>query len=205
MKVRSAYAQYSQVRSATGLTGAQMARRMLDRRGLHDVRIELTGGQLTDHYDPRSKVLRLSSGVANGSSLASLGVAAHEAGHALQDEENYSFLWLRSTLVPAANIGSRLAWPLFLFGLIAAWDPLMLIGIAFYVLAVLFTLITLPVEFNASHRALTALETLGDLPRSEIAGARKVLSAAALTYVAAAFTAIVQLLRLIALRGRRQD
>ena len=150
-------------------------------------------------------MLRLSSGVANGSSLASLGVAAHEAGHALQDEENYSFLWLRSTLVPAANIGSRLAWPLFLFGLIAAWDPLMLIGIAFYVLAVLFTLITLPVEFNASHRALTALETLGDLPRSEIAGARKVLSAAALTYVAAAFTAIVQLLRLIALRGRRQD
>lgn len=205
MAVSGAYRKYSRIRSAGGVTGARMARHMLDAARLYDVDILSAAGRLSDHYDPGSRVLRLSPEVAEGDSLAALGVAAHEAGHALQHGEAYLFLGVRSALVPAANIGTQLAWPLFLLGLIASWDPLMLAGIAVFSLAVIFTLVTLPVEFDASRRALAALSDSGTLTEKELSGARAMLTAAALTYVAAAFTAVLNLLRLIALRGRRRD
>lgn len=207
-KVSSTYSKYSRVPNRRGLTGEQVAAQMLMQAGIHDVRIERVAGHLTDHYDPRTKTLRLSSGVYDGRSVAALGIAAHETGHAIQHDTGYVFLVLRSTLVPLSSLGSKLAWPLIIIGLLfggASSNTLIMLGILFYALAVLFTVVTLPVEFNASSRALNMLEDQYFLDADEIGGARKVLSAAAMTYVAAAFAAIVELLRLIAIFGNRRD
>lgn len=194
MKVKASYSKYSKVPTYRGITGAQAAREILLAEGIHDVAIEQSRGFLSDHYDPRSRVLRLSESVYAGNSLASVGVAAHEAGHAIQHAQGYAPLRMRSALVPVSSIGSNLAWPLLIIGFIFMAKSLIMAGIIFFSLAVLFQLITLPVEFNASSRALQALPASGILSDSEVAGARKVLSAAALTYVAAAAAAVVQLL-----------
>lgn len=203
-RVNSAYSKYARVGAACGMTGAEVAERMLHDEGVYDVTIEVVGGNLTDHYDPSSRTLRLSKGVANSNSLASLGVAAHETGHALQHRDAYGPLILRTAVVPTVNIGSNLSWPLVLLGIVFQWNPLIDIGILLFSLTVLFTMITLPVEFNASRRAMTALEAGGFMTREELPGARSVLNAAAMTYVAAALTAVLQLVRLLALTGRRR-
>lgn len=208
-KVKSTFSKYANVRSMSGMTGAQAAERILHAAGIYDVTIQHVSGDLTDHYDPRSKVLRLSDSVYNSASVAALGVAAHECGHALQHKESYAPLSLRSTLVPIANFGSTLAWPLILIGLLfTGGSTLITLGIVCFSGAVLFQLVTLPVEFNASSRAVRMLENLGILGAEELRHTRKVLSAAALTYVASAAASILQLLRLIILfggRGRRDD
>ena len=187
-------------------TQAEVARQMLERAGIYDVRIEQIGGNLTDHYDPSHKVLRLSSTVYGSTSVAALGVAAHETGHAIQHAENYGFLWLRSAMVPMTRIGSNLSIPLVLIGLLISqnWGhTLILIGIALFSIVVLFSVVTLPVEFDASRRALHMLEEQDYLHGTELSGAKKVLTAAASTYVAATAVAIVNLLRLLALAGGR--
>ncbi|MBN1574031.1 MAG: zinc metallopeptidase [Deltaproteobacteria bacterium] len=200
LKVKRAFGKYSKVATASGLTGAQAAANMLRREGLNDVEIEETKGFLSDHYDPRTKTLRLSPDVYSGRSVASVGVAAHEAGHALQDAHGYTPLKFRSAIVPMASIGSKLAWPLLIIGGIIMYAGsvfglvMVKVGIILFSLAVAFQLITLPVEFNASRRALAALSSSGMLMEEEVSGARKVLSAAALTYVAAAAAAVLQLL-----------
>ena len=205
-RVSSTFSRFSKVRASSGMTATQMAEQLLHAEGVYDVSVERTRGNLTDHYDPKNMVLRLSDSTANSTSVAALGVAAHEAGHVLQHRDGYAPLMLRTAAVPVVNIGSNLSWPLFLVGLIVSWEPLVYAGIALFALAVLFALITLPVEFNASKRALAALETNGYLqPGEEMRGARKVLSAAAMTYVASAFMAIMQLLRLLAIAGSRRD
>lgn len=204
IKVSSTFKRYSQVRSGQGLTGAEGARRLLDEGGLGHVSIELSQGKLSDHYDPRSKVLRLSPDVAHKDSLAALGVAAHEVGHALQDAQGYAPMRLRSTLVPVASLGSNLGIGLFIVGLFIGGNPvLMNLGIVLFSAAVLFTLVTLPVEFDASRRALHLLNSRGILVSGEVDGARKVLRAAGLTYVAAALMAIVQLARLVLISRNR--
>lgn len=205
-RVSSTFNRFSKVRASSGMTATQMAEQLLHAEGVYDVSVERTRGNLTDHYDPKNMVLRLSDSTANSTSVAALGVAAHEAGHVLQHRDGYAPLMLRTAAVPVVNIGSNLSWPLFLVGLIFSWEPLLYAGIALFALAVLFALITLPVEFNASKRALAALEANGYLqPGEEMRGARKVLSAAAMTYVASAFMAIMQLLRLLAIAGVRRD
>ena len=205
-RVSSTFSRFSKVRASSGMTATQMAEQLLHAEGVYDVSVERTRGNLTDHYDPKNMVLRLSDSTANSTSVAALGVAAHEAGHVLQHRDGYAPLMLRTAAVPVVNIGSNLSWPLFVVGLIFSWEPLLYAGIALFALAVLFALITLPVEFNASKRALAALETNGYLqPGEEMRGARKVLSAAAMTYVASAFMAIMQLLRLLAIAGSRRD
>ncbi len=203
VKVRSNFNRYSQIPSARGLTGAQGARLLLDSTGNGDVAIQVAGRSLSDHYDPRNRTLTLSPEVGNSNSLAALGVAAHEAGHAMQHAAGYAPFRMRSKLVPVANIGSNLGFILFFIGFIFYRDPtLMNIGIALYAGAVLFTLVTLPVELNASKRAMTELSNRNILVADELTGAKKVLSAAALTYVAAALMAILQLVRLILLSRR---
>lgn len=202
--VNSRFERYRKVPTASGLTGGEVARRLLEDAGLRNVRIERVSGRLTDHYDPQVKVLRLSPETMDGANVAALGVAAHETGHALQDADAYAPLQLRTACVRTAGIGSQAAWPLFLAGLIFNFRPLVLIGIALYAAMVVFTLVTLPVELNASHRALTLLENGGYLTSDEMPGARSVLSAAALTYVASALMAVLQLLRLIAIAGNRR-
>ena len=192
--MKRAYGRFSKVQSARGVSGAQAADMILRAEGIADVAIEQTRGFLSDHYDPRSKVLRLSPDVFGGRSLASVGVAAHEAGHAIQHARGYAPLRLRSALVPVSTLGSNLAWPLLIIGFIFMSRTMISAGILFFSLAVLFQLVTLPVEFNASSRALEALPASGILTTTEVAGARAVLSAAALTYVAAAAAAILQLL-----------
>ena len=205
-RVSSTFSRFSKVRASSGMTATQMAEQLLHAEGVYDVSVERTRGNLTDHYDPKNMVLRLSDSTANSTSVAALGVAAHEAGHVLQHRDGYAPLMLRTAAVPVVNIGSNLSWPLFLVGLIFSWEPLLYAGIALFALAVLFAIITLPVEFNASKRALAALETNGYLqPGEEMRGAKKVLSAAAMTYVASAFMAIMQLLRLLAIAGARRD
>lgn len=206
IKVSTTYAKWQKVPSATRMTGAQIARQILDNNGCQDVRIEAINGKLTDHYDPENGVLRLSSEVYSSSSIAALGVAAHEAGHAIQDAQDYAPLRIRSTMVPIANIGSGASIPLFMLGLILSWEPLVKIGIFCFALAVLFYVVTLPVEFNASGRAIKVLAA-SYLPEDEVRGVKAVLSAAALTYVAAALQAVLQLLRLILISGnsRRRD
>lgn len=205
-RVSSTFNRFSKVRASSGMTATQMAEQLLHAEGVYDVSVERTRGNLTDHYDPKNMVLRLSDSTANSTSVAALGVAAHEAGHVLQHRDGYAPLMLRTAAVPVVNIGSNLSWPLFLVGLIFSWEPLLYAGIALFALAVLFALITLPVEFNASKRALAALEANGYLqPGEEMRGAKKVLSAAAMTYVASAFMAIMQLLRLLAIAGSRRD
>jgi Zn-dependent membrane protease YugP len=203
IKVKSSFNRYSQVQSSRGLTGAQGARLVLDSAGLSSVGIEIGGGTLSDHYDPRTRMLSLSPGVGNSNSLAALGVAAHEAGHAIQHAEGYAAFRLRSAIVPVANLGSNLGIILFIVGLAFYQNSLLMcIGILLYSAAVLFTLVTLPVEFNASRRAMTLLENRSILMGHELEGAKKVLSAAALTYVAAALMAVLQLLRLILMARR---
>ena len=206
-KVSSTFNKYSRVRNRAGFTGAQVATQMLQNAGIYDVSVQRVAGNLTDHYDPRTNTLRLSQGVYDSMSVAALGVAAHETGHAIQHDVGYAPLALRSFFVPLANFGSRLAFPLIVIGFIVAGggSTLVTLGILFFSLSVAFTVITLPVEFNASHRAIDLLVADGFLTSDEIGGAKKVLSAAAMTYVAAAFAAVVQLLRLIAIFGRRDD
>ena len=208
MRVKSTYKKYARVRSRSGLTGAQAAQRILQMSGIYDVRIEHVHGELTDHYDPSHKVLRLSDSVYGSDSIAAIGVAAHECGHAVQHDKGYAPLSVRTALVPAANIGSMAGIPLILLGAFLGMNQLLIqIGIWVFALAVLFQIVTLPVEFNASGRALAMLGDYGMLEQDETRGCRKVLSAAALTYVAAAASAILQLLRLILLfgNGRRRD
>ena len=210
-KVSGTFNKYSRVGNKKGLTGAQVATQMLQGAGIYDVSVQRVAGNLTDHYDPRTKTLRLSQGVYDSTSVAALGVAAHETGHAIQHDVGYAPLGLRSTLVPLANFGSRMAMPLILIGFLFSasmgfgGSTLITLGILFFSLSVAFTLITLPVEFNASRRAIRILAEDGYLGAEEIGGAKKVLSAAAMTYVAAAFAAVAQLLRLVAIFGRRDD
>jgi len=204
-KVTSTFNHWKQVGSRSGLTGAQVARQILDANGCRNVAIEPVRGSLTDHYDPENGVLRLSSEVYGSRSIAALGVAAHEAGHAIQDAQDYAPLRIRANLVPIANFGSGMAVPLFMLGLIMSWEPLLKIGILFFAFSVLFYVVTLPVEFNASNRAVSLLAA-GFLPDDEVKGVKAVLSAAAMTYVAAALQAVLQLLRLVLLaNSRRRD
>jgi Zn-dependent membrane protease YugP len=203
-RIKSTFSRYSEVMARSGFTGARVARDMLDAAGLGDVPVNRVQGTLTDHYDPIHRTLNLSESVYGSSSIAALGVAAHECGHALQHLEGYEPLKLRSAVVPTVNIGSSLSWPIFLAGMISGWRPLLLAGVMLFSLTVLFSLITLPVEFNASRRAMAALEGRGYLSWEELDGAKKVLNAAALTYVAAALSAILNLLRLLVL-ARRSD
>ena len=204
--VKSTFSKYSRVGSMSGLTGAQAAERILHSAGIYDVSIQHIRGNLNDHYDPRSKVLRLSDSTYGSNSVAAVGVAAHECGHAIQHQRHYLPLVLRSTLVPAANFGSTLAWPIFFLGLILSMRPLLTAGIILFGLAVLFQLVTLPVEINASTRAVKVLGQTGILGSGETSGAKKVLMAAALTYVASLAASILQLVRLIILAGgRRRD
>ncbi len=203
-KVKSSFNKYLRVRTQKGYTGYDVARAILDRNGLSNVPVELVNGHLTDHYDPRRKVLRLSRDVYSSSSIASVSVAAHEVGHALQDARGYLPLSLRGALVPIANFGSSAAWIFVIGGLFLGNENVIDIGILLYTAAVAFTVITLPVEFNASSRALRLLDESGFITREEYGPSKKVLSAAALTYVAAMATAIAQLLRLIAIRDRRR-
>jgi Zn-dependent membrane protease YugP len=203
VKVSSSFNHYSPVPAARGLTGAQGARLGLDSAGLHDVQVTVAGSRLSDHYDPRSRTLVLSPEVGDSNSLAALGVAAHEAGHAMQHARGYFPLRVRSALVPAANIGTNMGFILFFVGLIFFRSGLLMnIGILLYAVAVLFTLVTLPVELNASKLAMAQLSDRSILVADELAGARKVLSAAALTYVAAALMAVLQLARLIVISRR---
>lgn len=202
--VKGTFAKYSRVRSMSGMTGAQAAERILHSAGIYDVRIARVSGNLTDHYDPRTKTLRLSDATFGSASVAAVGVAAHECGHAIQHQQRYAPLALRSTLVPAANIGSSLAWPIFVVGLIASIPALTTAGILLFGLAVLFQLVTLPVEINASRRAVKLLESTGVLGQTENNGVKKVLTAAALTYVASLAASILQLIRLLILAGGRR-
>ena len=199
--VNSTFNKYSKVRCMSNLSGAEAARKVLDSCGLYNVSIEHISGKLTDHYDPRSKVLRLSDSTYASRSVAAVCVAAHECGHAIQDQKQYGPLVLRST----ANFGSTAAWPVFILGLIMSLRPLVMAGIVLFTLAVLFQLVTLPVEFNASARAIKVLESTGMLGSTEIDGAKKVLRAAAMTYVASLAASVLQLLRLIILAGGRRD
>lgn len=204
--LKSTYAKYKRVRSASGMTGEEAARRILRAAGITDVEVRPVAGTLTDHYDPRNKTVNLSQDIYGKTSLAAVGVAAHECGHAIQHATGYALLNLRSAIVPAANFGSQLSWPIFFVGLVAGIQPLTTLGIILFSLAVLFQLVTLPVEINASSRALKMLQSTGILGASEVSGARKVLAAAAMTYVAALAQSILQLLRLLILAGgRRRD
>ena len=207
-KMNSTFSRYSRVRNHSGMTGRDAAEQILHREGLYDVRIEHISGNLPDHYDPRNKTLRLSDSVYGSTSVAAVGVAAHECGHAIQHQKNYAPLTIRGAIVPVANIGSTLAWPLILIGLFISsrsGQALITAGIICFSLAVLFQIVTLPVEFNASRRAVRILGETGILGEQELGYTRKVLGAAALTYVAGAASAILQLLRLILLFGGRRD
>ena len=209
-RVNSTFARYSRVRSFSGMTGAEAARRLLNAQGIYDVTVQPVSGKLTDHYDPRTKVVKLSDSVYNATSVAAIGVAAHECGHAMQHNEGYGPLRFRSALVPVANFGSQLSWPMILLGILfgGLGSPLVQVGILMFSLAVLFQLVTLPVEFNASARALRALEGNGMMTQEELDGAKKVLTAAAMTYVAALFVSLMSLLRLVLIvlgRGRRDN
>ncbi len=197
MRVNSAYKKYSQIASSSRATGYEVARRILDANGLYDVKVEETRGHLSDHYDPRTKTVRLSSEIYHGYSLAATAVAAHECGHALQDQQEYAFLRFRTALVPLASLGSNASWFLLIIGFILSSLEFILLGIVFMAFAVLFQLVTLPVEFNASSRAMDQVVALGIIRNEEERGAKKVLSAAALTYVAAAAVALMELLRFI--------
>lgn len=196
-RVKGAYNKYSQVPSSSRMPGAEVARRILDANGLYHVGIEETPGMLSDHYDPRTKTVRLSTNNYHGYSVAAAAVAAHEVGHAIQDKEDYSFLRFRHALVPVANIGSNMSWIFIMIGIFAHLSGMVLLGIIFMLGAVLFQMITLPVEFNASNRAMDQVVALGVIRNDEERETRKVLNAAALTYVAAAAVAILELLRLI--------
>lgn len=206
-RVNSTFSRYNKVRSATGMTGADVAKRLLNNQGIYDVTVRKVAGNLTDHYDPRTKTVNLSESVHDSTSVAAIGVAAHECGHAMQDNTEYVPLKLRAAIVPVANIGARISWPLILLGVFIAGfgSPFVQIGILLFSLSVIFQLVTLPVEFNASARAVRLLDETGILLGEEVDGTRKVLGAAALTYVAAAAASILQLLRLVILFGGRRN
>ncbi|MBQ8818232.1 MAG: zinc metallopeptidase [Clostridia bacterium] len=205
IKVSSTYHKYSSVRTKRNVTGYAAARAILDANGLHYVKIEHVRGHLTDHYDPRANVIRLSDSVYGSDSAAAVGVAAHEAGHAVQYAQDYAPIKLRMAIIPVTRFGSMLAIPLFFIGLILASDLFMLFGIVLYSAVALFQLVTLPVEFNASARALRAIDGAQILTNDELAGAKRVLSAAAMTYVAALLTSLLTLLRLLVLAGGRSN
>lgn len=201
--VKHTYSKYSQQRSSSGYTGAQVAEIILKNNGIYDVSIEHVRGELTDHFDPKNKVIRLSDAVYNSTSVAAIGVAAHECGHVIQHDVGYTPIKIRSALVPAANLGSKLGVPIVILGMILSYNYyLMQIGIWVFALAVLFQLVTLPVEFNASRRALVCIEQYGIVSAEEKSKSAKVLQAAALTYVAAAAASVIQLIRLLLLSGR---
>lgn len=208
-RVKGTFNKYSQLRSMSGMNGAQVAQRVLQAAGIYDVQVRHVSGSLTDHYDPRTKTVNLSDSVYNATSVAALGVAAHECGHAIQHAKSYAPLSIRSALVPIANFGSMLAWPVILIGLFfntRSSGLIIDIGILLFSAAVLFQLVTLPVEFDASRRALVMLRTQGILADDELKYTRRVLKSAALTYVASAAAAILQLLRIILItNGRRRD
>lgn len=206
-RVTSVFNKYSAYRNARNLTGAQVAERMLSAFGVTGVRIERVSGKLTDHFDPKSNVIRLSESVYDSPSVAAAGVAAHECGHAMQYAVGYGPIKLRNAIIPVCQFGSTLSTPLILIGFFLSWQPLVDIGIIFFALAAFFQLVTLPVEFNASRRAIRTLESAGILSESENSSAKKVLGAAAMTYVAALAVSLVQLLRLILIfgGGRRRD
>lgn len=206
MKVNSTFRKYSKERSSAGMTGAQAAEMILRNNGIYDVQIERIRGELTDHFDPRNKVVRLSDSVYNSTSVAAIGVAAHECGHVIQHEQEYKPMVIRSALVPAANLGSKAGIPLIILGLLLGGNTILVqIGIWVFSLAVLFQVITLPVEFDASRRALVCIEEYGIVTSEERKKSAKVLRAAAYTYVAAAAAAIVQLLRFVLYLGNRRD
>ena len=205
--VNRTFQKYSRIRSHSGMTGREAAERLLHANGIYDVTVQRVAGNLTDHYDPRNKTLNLSDSTYASTSVAAIGVAAHECGHAVQHANGYAPLKIRGSLVPVANFGSTLAWPLILIGFLIQGNASVLLinlGILLFSAAVLFQIVTLPVEFNASSRALKSLETNGILYTEEVADTRKVLRAAALTYVASAASAILQLLRLILISGGRR-
>ena len=208
-RVKGTFNKYSQIRSMSGMNGAQVAQRVLQAAGIYDVQVRHVSGSLTDHYDPRTKTVNLSDPVYNATSVAALGVAAHECGHAIQHAKSYAPLSIRSALVPIANFGSMLAWPVILIGLLfntRSSGLIIDIGIILFSAAVLFQLVTLPVEFDASRRALVMLRTQGILADDELKYTRRVLKSAALTYVASAAAAILQLLRIMLItNGRRRD
>lgn len=208
-KVQSAYKRYAGVRNRNGITGGQAARRILDSNGLESVPIEISQGKLSDHYDPRKKVMRLSQNVYNDPSIASVSIAAHEAGHAIQDEKGYVPLKIRNTIAPAVSLASNLSWPLLIIGIVitsagyySGGNTLFNIGILLFVGVVIFHAVTLPVEFNASKMAVTELLRLKIIHEEERTSAKKVLSAAAMTYIAALAVAVANLLRILAIRGR---
>lgn len=205
MKVTSTYKKYSQQLSRGGKTAKEITRMILDMNGLQNVRIESVSGSLSDHYDPRAQVIRLSDTVRNDISVASIGVAAHEAGHAIQHAQGYSPIKLRNTILPIANIGSRLSVPLILLGIILSYEPLVTFGILAFSAVLLFQVVTLPVEFNASNRALATLKANNILSGEELSGAKKVLSAAAMTYVSAVLVSAMQLLRLVLISRNRRN
>lgn len=202
--VKASYKKYARIASMRGMTGAEVAMRILEANNVRGVQVRHVSGELTDHYDPRTQTVNLSDSVYGSTSVAALGVAAHECGHVMQHETGYTPIKIRTALVPAANIGSRFGIYIVILGLILAFEPLTTIGIWVFSLAVLFQIVTLPVEFDASRRALAMLEGYGMLGQEEVGGARKVLTAAALTYVAAAASSVMQLARLIILRNRRR-
>ena len=208
--VKNTYARYSKVLNARGITGAEAARRVLDANGLRSLPIEMIDGELTDHYDPKANVIRLSAGVYGGRSIAAVGVACHEVGHAIQHSVDYAPVKIREAIVPVTNLGAKLSVPLIILGLLlASFSPmftyLAYIGVALYGLCALFQLVTLPTEFNASRRAVAPIEGMELLRGDELAGTKKVLRAAALTYVAALAVTLMQLLRFILIVGNRRD
>lgn len=205
IKVKRAFRRYSSVHAMCGMTGAQAAARLLQLNGITDVQIRQIGGTLTDYYDPKNKAICLSGDVYNATSVAAIGVACHEAGHACQHAQGYAPLKIRNAAIPATRIGSSLGIPLVLLGMVFTWRPLIMVGIVLYALVALFQLLTLPVEFNASRRALQTIESNQFLTEQEYRGAKKVLTAAALTYVAALASALATLLRLLLLAGRSND
>lgn len=204
-KVQSTFNKYSKINASRGYTAAQITRTILDDNGLYSVSIERVSGNLTDHYDPKANVIRLSDSVYNSTSVAAIGVAAHETGHAIQHAKQYVPIKIRSAVIPLSQIGSSLSMPLILLGLVFSFRPLVIGGIILFSLVSVFQLVTLPVEFNASRRALDTLENREYLYGEELSGARKTLSAAAMTYVAALLVSLMQLLRLVLLFGRRNN
>ena len=204
-RVNTTFNRYSRVYSRRGITAAQVARSILDANGLYEVQVMRVSGHLTDHYDPRTNVVRLSDSVYTSSSIASIGVAAHEVGHAIQHATDYAPLTIRSAIIPITNLGSQLSMPLILLGILFSAQPLVEIGILAFSLMAVFQLVTLPVEFNASNRAIRTLAADGYLDQEELSGAKQVLGAAAMTYVAAAAASILSLLRLLILFGGRRN
>ena len=203
--VTSTFNKYAKKATRCGMTGYQAANMILEENGIHDVRIERISGNLNDHFDPKAGVIRLSDATYASTSAAAVGVAAHEAGHAVQHAKQYTPIQIRSAIIPITNIGSKLTFPLILIGALLSFQPLVTIGIAFFALSTVFQLVTLPVEFNASKRAMQALRASGRMDSDELTASRKVLTAAAMTYVAALTVSLMQLIRLMIIFGRRRD